>query len=148
MNRMQNDFPRVFLAATLLASLLLAGCAATVPQDGGSSSTNVATDYEIEPWDGDGMEIPLDGSSMEAWNRSLARVRAHVDEPTYTTLENAIDYLLVYDIGAKNSMPVLITRLNGMTGYDILSKIRWRAPRPGAGPAEKDSRDASLIDRG
>ena len=146
----QNHITRFIIVLALLASLSLAGCAASGPQaaEGKAAETASATEQPVEPWDGDGMEIPLDGSSTEAWNRSLARVKEHVDEDTYTTLENAIDYLLLYDIGARNDREQLISRLDGMTGYEILAKVRWRAPRPGTGPAEKDSKEASLIDKG
>lgn len=131
--------------AMLALALFLAGCA-TSPATTEEPETAAAPAYDIEPWDGDGLEIPLDGSSMEAWNRSMARVKAHTDEVHFTTLENAIDYLLTYDLSARNQMDRLIKNLNGLTGYEIIGKVRWRLPAPGKGPAEKGAADAKLID--
>ena len=102
--------------------------------------------YDIEPWDGDAMEIPLDGSSMEAWERSMARVEAHSDPDSFTTLQSAIKYLLTYDLSARGDMNKLITNLDGLTGYQVLSRVKWRKPAPGKGLPEKDAKDASLID--
>lgn len=131
--------------ALLAIALVLSGCASS-PSATIDPATTDAPVVEIEPWDGDGMDIPLDGSSMEAWNRSMARVRAHTDEASFTTLENAIGYLLTYDLSAKKNMDRLIKNLNGLTGYEIVGKVRWRLPAPGKGPAEKGATDASLID--
>ena len=101
---------------------------------------------EIEPWDGDGMEIPLDGSSMEAWDRSMARVKAHTSAENYQSLESAIDYLLTYDLSVGYDKKRLIKNLDGQTGYEVLQRVRWGKPAPGKGPAEKGASDASLID--
>lgn len=77
------------------------------------------------------MEIPLDGSSREAWEKSLARVKAHSKQSTYTTLENAIDYLLVYDLESRGNFDTLISRLDGQTGYEIIARTNWRKPAGG-----------------
>ena len=133
----------MFLA--LSAALVLSACAATSTETPEPVAEPEPV-MEIEPWDGDGMEIPMDGSSMEAWNRSLARVEAHTDEKTFITFENAIDYLLVYDLASYKDMNKLIKRLDGLTGYEIMSRINWRKPAPGKGPAEKGAADAKTID--
>jgi hypothetical protein len=124
----------------ITAGLLMAGCAgqktqSSYPQEAESQPD---TAYEIEPWDGDGMEIPLDGSSRDAWNRSMARVKAHSKESTFITLENAVAYLLVYDLESRGNFDTLISRLDGQTGYEIIARTNWRKPSPGKGaPAEK-----------
>ena len=89
----------------------------------------------IKPWDGDGLEIPLDGSSKDAWERSLLRVKAHSEPADYQLLLSAIDYLLLYDLGAKGEMDILITRLNGLTGNQVLSRVNYRRPDTGKGQA-------------
>ena len=127
------------------AAFLMAGCASQQTQQAVEESQAEPVN-EIEPWDGDGMEIPMDGSSLEAWDRSMARVKAHTSEANYTTLENAIKYLLVYDLQAKNDINNLITILDGMTGYEILARVKWRKPAPGKGPAEKGAADAKIIE--
>jgi len=133
----------VLLLLSVAATLMVTACA-TTPQQAASTEPEAEPVIEIEPWEGDGMEIPMDGSSMEAWNRSMARVKAHTSESTYTTFENAIDYLLVYDLPSHKDMNKLIVRLDGLTGYEILEKVKWRRPAPGKGPAEKGAADAKI----
>lgn len=135
--------PALYLA--LLATLMLSACATTSTETVEPVAEPKPV-MEIEPWDGDGMEIPLDGSSMEAWNRSMARVEAYSNEKTFITLENAIDYLMVYDLAAGGDKEKLIKRLDGLTGYEVLGRINWRKPAPGKGPAEKGAADAKIID--
>ena len=89
------------LTALAIAALLLTACASSPPVETPAESTSSPAEMEIEPWDGDGMEIPLDGSSMEAWNRSLARVKAHTTPAKYTTLLDSIEYLKLYDLSAR-----------------------------------------------
>ena len=120
------------LLILIIATFLLAGCAGQQSQPAAPVEAEPqAETYEIEPWDGDGMEIPMDGSSREAWERSLARVKAHSKESTYTTLENAIDYLLVYDLESRGNFDTLISRLDGQTGYEIIARTNWRKPAGG-----------------
>lgn len=128
-----------------MALLLMGGCAATT---GSSAQPGPVTEQavEIEPWDGDGMEIPLDGSSMEAWERSMARVKAHSQPETYNSLESAIKYLLTYDLAARGDKEKLVGQLDGMTGYEVISRVRWQKPAPGRSKAEKNATDASIID--
>ena len=142
-NRSTPLIPAALALLTLV--LVLSGCASSSPATEAAASEPVPV-QEIEPWDGDGMEIPLDGSSMEAWDRSMARVEAHTDQATFTTLQNAIDYLLTYDLSARKDMNRLIKNLDGLTGYEVVGKVRWRSPAPGKGPAEKGAADVKLID--
>lgn len=141
-----NEFSHKSWATFLLlaTALFLTACAATPPQEEIAPAEQEAV-IEIEPWDGDGMDIPLDGSSMEAWKRSMARVKAHTSESQYTTLENAIDYLLTYDLATQRDMNKLIRKLDGMTGFEVLYRVGWRKPAPGKGPAEKGAADAKII---
>ena len=85
---------------------LLAGGCATQSQQPMEPAAETAPDdmATIEPWDGDGLEIPLDGSSKDAWERSLLRVKAHSEPADYQLLLSAIDYLLLYDLGAKGDI--------------------------------------------
>lgn len=133
------------LLLSALAALVLGACASTSSEKPAvKAEAEPEPVYEIEPWEGDGMTIPMDGSSMEAWNRSLARVKAHSKESTYTTLENAIEYLLMYDLKSYRDMNKLIERLDGLTGYEIIAKVGWRKPAPGKGMPEKGAADAKI----
>ncbi len=130
---------------SLIAATLLGACAS----NGGEQQTAQATPEAepacvIEPWEGDGMLIPMDGSSIEAWDCTLERVKAHSDADTYLTLENAIKYLLMYDLKSYRDMNKLIERMDGLTGYEIIGKVGWRKPAPGKGMPEKDAADAKI----
>lgn len=128
----------------LCTGLILSACASNAPEPTVQAKSEPV--IEIEPWDGDGMEIPLDGSSMDAWNTSLARVKAHTTEAKYTTLESAIQYHLMFDLAAQRDMEKLIQRLDGKTGYEVVALVKWRNPAPGKSKVEKGSADAKIID--
>ena len=74
------------------------------------------------------MDIPLDGSSLEAFEKSLARVEAHTSPESYTTLVNAIDYLLVYNLATRRDKAKLAAYLDGRTGREVVDKVAWRKP--------------------
>jgi len=76
-----------------------------------------------------GMQLPVDGSSLEAFEESLAAIKESATEANYTTLENAIQWLLVYDIGVGRDKAKLAKNLNGMTGDEIVSQVEWRNKR-------------------
>ncbi len=126
-----------------LLSLALGACAATPGPQATTAEEPVKT-YEFEPWDGDGMDIPLDGSDLEAFDTSLARVQAHTSAANYTTLVNAIDYLLLYDLEIKRDRARLAAKLDGQTPYQVLQKVGWRKPAPGKSAAEKGAADAVI----
>ena len=73
-----------------------------------------------------GMQIPVDGSSLEAFNESLATIKAQAKEANYISLEEAIKYLLVYDLGAQNDKAKLAKNLDGLTGDQIIDRVIWR----------------------
>ncbi len=76
-----------------------------------------------------GMQIPVDGSSLEAFKESLAKIKEVATEANYITLEGAIEYLLVYDIGAGRDKAKVAKNLDGQTGEQILSQVDWRTKR-------------------
>lgn len=133
-----------FLPLSVLA-LLLAACATptSTPSADQSRATETA---QIEPWDGDGMEIPLDGTSLAAFERSLARVKAYTSPDNYATLVNAIDYLLVYDLRAKRDRAKLAADLNGLTGNQVLERVNWAKPDVGPGQTGKSAASDGTAD--
>jgi len=123
-SKMMVDFTRLALLSLLAA--LLTACAGSPTQVPEQSAPAVEAEEPIEPWDGDGMDIPLDGSSLEAFERSLARVKAHSSPSNYTTLVNAIDYLVVYDLAAKRDRAKLAANLDGLTGRQVIDRVSWQ----------------------
>ena len=54
-------------------------------------------------------------------------VKAAIDElrNAVQSLENAIQYLLVYDLSAKRDKAKLAANLNGQTGEKIVNRVKW-----------------------
>jgi hypothetical protein len=76
-----------------------------------------------------GLDIIMDGSSLEAFDKSMEQVKATSSESSYKTLEGALDYLLFYDLVAQRDREKLVARLDGMTGHEIIKKVKWRKPQ-------------------
>lgn len=148
----RKAFTPALLVSITTLSLALAACATQPAQktaqnpEPATAETVVDETVIVDDFEGDGMEIPLDGSSVEAFDASLEMVKRHTDEVHYETLQSAITYLLVYDLGADRSREKLAKRLDGLNGYQVIEKVGWRKPRPGKSPVEKGAADAKIID--
>ena len=73
-----------------------------------------------------GMYLPLDGSSVKAFEGSLEEVQAQTTETEFATLQNALEYLLVYDLASRRDPEVLYERLNGKTPADVIGMVKWK----------------------
>lgn len=73
-----------------------------------------------------GLDIPMDGTSLEAWNQSMEKVKEVGGPKEAARLQDAFDYLLMFDVGAKNDPATLASRLNGLTGNEILQRVMYR----------------------
>lgn len=133
------------IASTLLITVplffLFTISACAVPEQGGDNAS-AATAEEITPADAagteeaavkteapgaataTGLDIVMDGSSLKAFDKSMEEVKTTGSEFDYRSLESAIDFLLVYDLGAKRSREKLAARLNGMTGHEIIERVK------------------------
>ena len=69
------------------------------------------------------MDVPLDGSSIEAFTAGLEELDKNASEEDYRRVMSALDYLLFYDIGAKRDKAKLYSRLNGKSPNQILEKV-------------------------
>ena len=76
-----------------------------------------------------GLDIVLDGSSLKAFDKSLEQVKETASPADYTSLEGALEYLLVYDLAAQRNREKLAARLDGKTGNEIIAKVHWRKSR-------------------
>jgi hypothetical protein len=113
--------------------LFLAGLPAWANTDSAQTGENVSTADQNEgvgesgeTTEATGLDLPVDGSSLEAFNKSLEIIKETATESQYKTLENAIEYLLVYDFAVKQDRTKLAAKLDGMTGWQIIDKIKWR----------------------
>jgi len=117
------------IAVYLFVLLTLPACAGVEPDQKQAAAPPEAestgeTEINAEDMTGPrGLDIALDGSSLEAFDKSLEKVKKTGSESDYTTLESAIDYLLLYEIGARGDRAKLASRLDGMTGQEILDKV-------------------------
>lgn len=73
-----------------------------------------------------GMSLPFDGSSVRSFEKSLEAVRAQTTEEEFTTLQNALDYLLVYDLAARRDKKLLYQRLDGKTPSEVIEMVHWQ----------------------
>ena len=147
--RMRNFVQTLIYILALAGVLLLAACGPSKSTVNGEQSSEtppaaVAEAEIVDDFDGDGMEIPLDGSSLTAFDASLAKVKRNTSETNYTTLENAIEFLLVYDLGAQRDRAKLASRLNGLTGYEVVAKVGGR--KPAADKENTQKADPDIID--
>jgi len=76
-----------------------------------------------------GMSIPFDGSSTEAFNASLDKIKAETTDAEFTTVQNALDYLLVYDLGSRGDPEALYERLDGTTPAEMVKMVKWKTGR-------------------
>jgi hypothetical protein len=143
----------ILVPLSALAILMLTACTTQesgAPEDVSKTvktaeATQTGPDADvIQNYGGDGMKIPLDGTSLAAFDASMEKIKRNTEPKSYKTLSNAIDYLLVYDIGAKGNKEALAAKLNGLNGYDVLSKVGWRRAAPGKGDAEIGAADAKI----
>jgi len=116
----------IFIVFTLLFALTAISPAAMAQQATPMKVTEATDEAEKEVAPDPGMQIPVDGSSLDAFNASLETIKAQAQEPSYITLENAIQYLLVYDLTANRDMTKLAKNLDGLTGAEIVGRVKWR----------------------
>jgi hypothetical protein len=121
--------------------LALAACTAPVgksPEAASVKATVAAPEVEVvDNFEGDGMEIPLDGSSVEAFDASLALVKKHSSENNYALLQKALSYMMAFDVSVRNNRSRMASRLNGLNGYEVIDQVDWRKPPMGKSSVEK-----------
>ena len=124
----------VLITLPIFFLALFSACAGPVP---GGEQAYTASAEETVPADAidsakvsaaTGLEIVMDGSSLEAFEKSMEQVRETGSETDYTELKGAFEYLLFYDLGAQGNREKLAARLGGKTGQEIISRFRWRRP--------------------
>ena len=129
----QNKIVSVALVAVPLV-FLAAFSAWAEPDQGAEENVTSAVESSApedtigsaEAAESTGLDIVMDGSSLEAFEQSMEQVRETGTAVEYKSITGAIDYLLIYDIGAKRNMKTLASRLNGLTGNEIVERVKWR----------------------
>ncbi len=86
----------------------------------------VETADAVEAVEATGLDLVLDGSTLEAFEKSMEQIKESSTENEYNYLKGALDYLLIYDLGAKRDRGILASRLNGKTGREVTEMVKWR----------------------
>lgn len=68
------------------------------------------------------MSEPVDFSTPESVKASLQNVRENAGEKAYGKLNNAMKYILYYDLSLKNNKEALYKKLDGKTPEQIIAK--------------------------
>ncbi|MFC1688118.1 hypothetical protein ACFL0N_03455 [Pseudomonadota bacterium] len=144
---------KYFLMGFLAAMVFLAGCAGSQSQSAAAKAEKTpepaapAVDTEIvDVYNGDGLKLPLDGSSVDAFNASMARVKRYTTEIDYQSLNSAIGYMMVYDLEVRGKKEVLVGKLNGKTGYEVIDMIDTQRVAPEKKPTPKSPAESKTID--
>ncbi len=124
---------QVNLLHRLLAVVLLALSAPVMAQEPEEATESDLPDRKpggnlmIEEEDmSPGMLLAFDGTSTAAFEKSMEAIQAETTEAEFTTVQNAIDYLLVYDLAARRDREELYKRLDGKTPADMLKMVNWQ----------------------
>lgn len=120
---LHKKLPMVF--GSVLLFLLATPSSWAEPETGAEAETKAETDAEAEA-EATGLDIVLDGSSLEAFNEGLDEIKETSTEREYEKLEKSINYLLFYDLVAKQDKARLAERLDGMTGRQVIQKVERR----------------------
>ncbi len=70
------------------------------------------------------MDQPVDFSSPENIEKTMAAIRQQAGEKEAGSVDNAIGYLMVYDLSVKRDKEKLYAKLNGKTPNEIIAMIR------------------------
>ncbi|MGD9264729.1 MAG: hypothetical protein PVJ71_03005 [Lysobacterales bacterium] len=128
---MSKTIPSLFISL-FLALFLAAACA----DQGDDPEIETSTPDEIQQSADGGktgsvaseasslMDQPVDFSSPESAEESLQRIREQVGEKEYQKMQNAIKYLLFYDLSVGQDKEKLYAKLDGKTPNEILAGIK------------------------
>jgi len=127
-----NKASAVLITVSMFFLVTVSACAGPEPVDQEAPETIAEEVAAVDAIDtaevadsATGLDIVMDGSNLEAFEKSLEKVRQSGSEAEYASLQRAIKYLLVYDLGAKRDREKLAARLDGITGHEILARVQW-----------------------
>lgn len=128
-----QPMPQINRLHRLLAVVLLALSAPVMAQEPEEASESdlpndrPSGNLMIEEEDmSPGMLLAFDGTSTAAFEKSMEAIQAETTEAEFTTVQNAIDYLLVYDLASRRNREVLYKRLDGKTPAEMLKMVNWQ----------------------
>lgn len=70
------------------------------------------------------MDQPVNFSTPEDVENSLQKVRDQAGDTAYTNVNNAMKYVLYYDLSLKNNKEKMYKKLNGKTPSEIIQMMK------------------------
>ena len=106
-----------------MALFLITACAEdTTETSSESASTDITADVKEQT--ASLMNQPVDFSSPEAVEATMLNIREKEGDQAHTQLENAMQYIMVYDFSVGNSKEKLYKKLDGRTPEQIIAKMK------------------------
>ena len=124
-----------FIAAPLLVSVMSLGLLTSLPLAANTAESAAAepaieaaaaVEPAVEPEKkfSEGMyDTRIDGSSLESFNASLAEIEKKVTPAEFKSVKSGVEWLLMYDLGAKRDRAKLAKNLDGLTGAELMDRI-------------------------
>ena len=119
-------------SAGTLTLFLLTACAEDAKDTGQSNTAKVPAPIEkteektavSTSQDKSIMSQPVNFSTPEDVEKTLQNIREEAGDDTYNQLKNAMQYMLVYDLGLSRNKEKLYQKLNGKTPEKILEMTK------------------------
>lgn len=70
------------------------------------------------------MNQPMDFSTADAMEASLQKITEQEGDSTRKIVENAMQYILIYDLSLGGDEDKMYKKLNGKTPREIIAKIK------------------------
>ena len=113
----------ITISTGAMALFLISACAEETG-DLSATATGAESSQSSSQQDATVMKQPVDFSSPEAFEKTMQNIRDIEGDKTYKKLNNAMQYLMVYDLSLKNDKENLYKKLDGMTPEQIISETR------------------------
>lgn len=128
-------FVLISVSVAVMTLFLLTACAeestdteTASPDTSATQTIATETVAETEAEAGDTqdsiMDQPVDFSSPESVEKTMETIRQQAGEKEAGSINNTIDYLLVYDLSVNNDKDKLHKKLDGKTPNEILAMVQ------------------------
>ncbi len=111
----------------LLLALIVSGCnqepQAPGPDRIAGKPKGDATSLEQAAID-EAMSEPMDGSSVEAFERNMEAIKKRIGPKNSQYLSTALNHMLFYDLSLAGSKAKLYASVDGMSPAEIIDKVQ------------------------
>jgi len=118
-----SKFALTSATAAMMSLFLVTACADESADKESSSSATSAAEQEAASQNSV-MDQPVDFSSAENVEKSFANIRQQAGDSSAKKLENAMDYMMFYDLEVKRNKEVLNKKLDGKTPNEIIAMVK------------------------